>query len=73
MVLNLVLAKMIEVAKEIRPDDKKRGRERRSGWGLGGCFPSLDAWIPQEEGRRRAAADIRCKPGRDAGRVPAAG
>lgn len=54
----VVLAKVMKAAKEIRPDDKKRVKTgvktpiRRSGWGPGGCFPSLDAGRPQEEERR---------------------
>ena len=42
----LVLAKEMEVAKDIRSDDKKRVKTgvktpivRRSGWGPGGCLP----------------------------------
>lgn len=43
--IGLILAKVMEVAKEIRPGDKKRVKtgvktpiKRRSGWGPGGCW-----------------------------------
>ena len=54
--IGLVLAKVMEVAKEIRPDDKKRVKtgvktpiKRRSGWGPGGCLPF---WVPEMQGGR---------------------
>ena len=54
----LVLEKVIEVAKEISPGDKKRVKtgvktpiNRRSGWGPGGCLPF---WVPKRQGGRAA-------------------
>ena len=54
----VVLAKVMEVAKEIRPGDKKRVKtgvktpiNRRSGWGPGGCLPF---WVPEMQGGRAA-------------------
>ena len=53
----VVLAKAMEVAKEIRPGDKKRVKtgvktpiKRRSGCGPGGWFPSLGAGEARREG-----------------------
>ena len=52
----VVLAKVMEVAKEIRPGDKKRVKtgvkthiDRRSGWWPGGCLPF---WVPEMQGGR---------------------
>ena len=56
--IGLILAKVMEVAKEIRSDDKKRVKTgvktpiRRSGWWPGGCWPF---WVPERQGGRAAA------------------
>ena len=54
--IGLILAKVIEVAKEIRPDDKKRGAAPAGGraalWSAGGCLPF---WVPEMQGGRAAA------------------
>ena len=51
----VVLAKVMEVAKEIRPGDKKRGAAPAGGraalWSAGGCFPF---WGPEMQGGRSA-------------------
>ena len=51
--IGLVLAKVMEVAKEIRPDDKKRGAAPAGGraalWSAGGCLPF---WGPEMQGGR---------------------
>ena len=68
----VILAKVMESAKEIRPDDKKRVKtgiktpiNRRSGWGPGGsvvCWRLL-AFLGAGEARRegRAAGAMVCR------------
>ena len=55
---DVVLAKVMEVVKEIRSGDKKRVKtgiktpiNRRSGWGPGGYLPF---WGPEMQGGRAA-------------------
>ena len=58
----LVLVKVIKVAKEIRPDDKKRGAApavcRAALWSAGGYFccrrpgVCLPFWVPERQGGR---------------------
>ena len=61
----VVLAKVMEVAKEIRSGDKKRGAAPAGGraalWSAGGCFccrrpgGGLPFWVPEMQGGKAAA------------------
>ena len=79
----VVLAKVMEVAKEIRPDDKKRVKtgvktpiNRRPGWVPGGsvvCWRMLaflGAGEARREGRRRGWWCCRWRPGRRGDGLP---
>ncbi|MDY3224373.1 MAG: hypothetical protein SOW84_00660 [Candidatus Faecousia sp.] len=73
---DVVLAKVMKAAKEIRPGDKKRVKtcvktpiNRRSGWVPGGCLPF---WGPEMQGGRARRRGDGLPVMSAAGNVPAA-
>ena len=73
----LVLAEVMEAAKEIRPGDKKRVKtgvktpiNRRPGWGPGGCLPFWGPEMQGGRGRRRGWWCWRWRPGRRGDGLP---